>query len=175
MRRLLFKFFSKAFTPGENLCEVLDNNGKTLALLSAPEIKAQNLRHRSVALLVRNLGIRYLLRISDDVFGFFAYAPLPAKFAADEFCTELLQAYMPQPWQKSAESPKFIKIFEPCKKTGNSFVSVFEIAISNAAAQTIANGHSEFLFADYGEITALARREYSFHPLLLPILEHLSN
>lgn len=69
-----------------NLCEALDGDGRPLCLMPAPELARQNLRRREAAACLHDGRGRLALRRGDAGFGFFVHAPVPAGYAAEDFC-----------------------------------------------------------------------------------------
>ena len=146
----------------ETLREVVDEADTPFCLMPEEHLLRQGLRHRAVALLLRD-G-RMLLRPHPRSGWEFSSLALPwAMEAAEDCCRRLLET----DWALRATSPRLLRRVDACAETGMAFLTLFETRISAAAARVFAAEGLPLL--DGIELAGLARQE---EPLLSPLLRH---
>lgn len=148
--------------------EVVDENNTPLCLLAEESILNQGLRHRAVALLIRDHAGRLLLRPQPDAcWGFSSFAlPLPGE--ASEDCARRLLA---EEWKLPELAPRPICRVDACAETGMAFLTLFEARISSTQATALATPGKAcpdgLPLVDAIELAGLADQE---PPLLSPLL-----
>lgn len=154
----------------ETLREVVDEADTPFCLMSEEHLLRQGLRHRAVALLLRDGAGRMLLRPHPRSGWEFSSLALPwAMEAAEDCCRRLLET----DWALRATSPRLLRRVDACAETGMAFLTLFETRISAAAARAFAAPGvitpEGLPLLDGIELAGLARQE---EPLLSPLLRH---
>lgn len=152
------------------LREVVDEADTPLCLMPEDHLLRQGLRHRVVALLLRDATGRMLLRPHPRSGWEFSSLALPrAMEAAEDCCRRLLAA----DWKLPATSPRLLRRVDARAETGMAFLTLFEARVSAAAARTLAAPGvitpEGLPLLDAIELAGLARQE---DPLLSPLLRH---
>lgn len=145
---------------GENVCEVLDENGKTLCLMTPEAITAQRLPHRSCALLLWHAGKWILRRSGDGLFDFCVRGMLPGFESGEDYCRSLA-GFCPT----QTIMPVLLGTYLPGPESGNSVCGIY-FAPVNAAFQF---EDPDFLPVDGNGLKALAMRGH-----IAPFLAHLA-
>lgn len=152
------------------LREVVDEADTPFCLMPETLLLRQGLRHRAVALLLRDPAGRMLLRPHPRNGWEFSSLALPrAGEAAEDCCRRLLGT----DWGLGTATPRLLRRADACAETGMAFLTLFEARVSAAAARALAApgaAQPEGLpLLDAIELTGLARQE---EPLLSPLLRH---
>lgn len=155
-------------SPGSALREVVDEADRPFCLLPEAAILRQGLRHRAVALILRDSSGRALLRPDGHAGWDFSSRALPhALEAAEDCCRRLLAA----DWRLDAVRPRKLRRVEASPETGMAFLSIFTARIPVATAQALAVpgviAPEGIPLLDAEELAGLARQQ---PPLLSPLL-----
>lgn len=149
------------------LREVVDEADRPLCLLPEAAILRQGLRHRAVALLLRDHAGRTLLRPGRAGWDFSSRA-LPQAFEAVEDCCRRLLA---QDWKLEGLAPRVLRRVEARPETGMAFLTVFTARITDAMARALSVpgvlAPDGIPLVDAVELHGLAGQE---PPLLSPLL-----
>ena len=154
-------------SPGPALREVMDEADRPLCLLPESAILRQGLRHRSVALLLRDSAGRALLRPGADGWDFSSRALPHALEAVEDCCRRLLA----QDWKLENLAPRRLRSVAAAPETGMAFLSIFTARIPAATARELALpgviAPEGLPLVDAEELAGLAGQE---PPLLAPLL-----
>ncbi|MDE7241206.1 NUDIX hydrolase [Desulfovibrio sp.] len=157
-------------SPGPALREVVDEADRPLCLLPEAAILRQGLRHRAVALLVRDSAGRALLRPDLQRCWDFSSRALPHALEAPEDCCRRLLA---TDWKLDSLAPRRLRRVAACPETGMAFLTIFTARIPAATARELARpavlAPEGLPLLDAAELAGLARQE---PPLLAPLLLH---
>lgn len=152
------------------LREVMDEADTPFCLMPEALLLRQGLRHRAVALLLRDPAGRALLRPHPrNGWGFSSLALPRVMEATEDCCRRLLAA----DWDLGTATPRLLRRVDACAETGMAFLTLFEARVSAAAARTLAAPGAAMPeglpLLDAIELAGLARQEA---PLLSPLLRH---
>lgn len=152
------------------LREVVDETDRPLCLMPEASLLRQGLRHRAVALLLRDPAGRALLRPQPQNGWEFSSLALPrALEAAEDCCRRLLVT----DWDLGTAAPHLLRRADACAETGMAFLTLFEARISAATARALAApgvmAPEGLPLLDGIELAGLAHQEA---PLLSPLLRH---
>ena len=154
-------------SPGPALREVVDEADHPLCLLPEASILRQGLRHRVMALLLRDTAGRALLRPCADGWDFSSRELPHALEAAEDCCRRLLAA----DWRLDGPAPRVLRRVAACPETGMAFLTIFTARIPAATARELALPGvltpEGIPLLDAEELAGLARQE---PPLLSPLL-----
>ena len=155
-------------SPGPALREVVDEADRPLCLLPEASILRQGLRHRAVALLLRDSAGRALLRPDAPTGWDFSSRALPqALEAAGDCCRRLLAA----DWKLDALAPRVLRRVAASPETGMAFLTIFTARIPAATARALAMpgalAPEGIPLLDAEELAGLAGQD---PPLLSPLL-----
>lgn len=150
------------------LREVVDEADRPLCLLPEAALLRQGLRHRAVALLLRDSAGRALLRPGPRAgWGFSSFALPHALEAVEDCCRRLLAA----DWQLESLVPHALRRVDACAATGMAFLTIFTARIPAATARALAVpgvvAPEGLPLLDDVELRGLAGQE---PPLLSPLL-----
>lgn len=149
------------------LREVVDEADSPLCLLAEGAILRQGLRHRAVALLLRDSGGRALLRPGADGWDFSSRTLPHALEAVEDCCRRLLAA----DWKLESLAPRRLRRVAPSPETGMAFLNIFTARIPAATARELARpgvlAPEGLPLVDAEELAGLAEQE---PPLLSPLL-----
>ena len=162
-----------AAPPGEisgTLREVVDESDRPFCLMPEALVLRQGLRHRAVALLLRDPAGHALLRTHPrNGWGFSSLALPRARESAEDCCRRLLVT----DWDLGTATPRLLRRADACAETGMAFLTLFEARVSAATARMLAAPGAimpEGLpLPDAIDLAGLARQE---EPLLSPLLRH---
>lgn len=146
------------------LCEVLDENNRPLCLVSHGEALAQGLRHRALAVLLRERGGRFILRGNGDIFGFFHFSFIPYGIAAEDAARAAIAARLPVDESFPAASMGRIA---PCPESRGAIVDLFVADVPRHVAPELENNAREWLFLKKDELAAFGENS-----MLDPFLRH---
>ena len=153
--------------PSPALREVVDEADRPFCLLPEAALLRQGLRHRAVALLLRDRAGRTLLRPAPQGWEFSSLA-LPLAFEAVEDCCRRLLA---ADWRLPDLNPRVLRRVEASPETGMAFLTIFTARIPEATARALAVpgalAPEGLPLLDAVELAGLARQE---PPLLSPLL-----
>lgn len=151
-----------------SLREVVDEGDRPLCLLPEAALLRQGLRHRAVALLVRDRAGRALLRPREGAGWDFSSHALPLALEAGEDCCRRL---LDTEWGLAGLAPRELRRVEACPETGMAFLTLYVARISNAAARQLAapgpHAPEGLPLLDAVELAGLARQR---PPVLSPLL-----
>lgn len=154
--------------PGPALREVVDEADRPLCLLSEAALLRQGLRHRAVALIVRDSAGRALLRPDAHMRWDFSSRALPHVLEAAEDCCRRLLA---TDWRLVDLAPRELCRVGASPETGMAFLTIFTARIPAATARELARpgvlAPEGLPLLDAVELQGLARQE---PPLLSPLL-----
>ena len=154
-------------SPGPALREVVDEADRPLCLLAEAAILRQGMRHRAVALLLRDNAGRALLRPGADGWDFSSRALPQAMEATEDCCRRLLETE----WRLAGLAPRVLSRVDACAETGMAFLTIFTARIGVATARELALpgvlAPEGVPLVDAEELQGLARQE---PPLLAPLL-----
>lgn len=155
-------------SPGPALREVVDAADRPFCLLPEAAILRQGLRHRAVALLLRDSAGRALLRPDAPGGWDFSSRAIPqALEAAGDCCRRLLAA----DWQLAGLAPRLLRRIPAGPETGMAFLSIFTARIPAPTARALsmpgALRAGGIPLLDPDELAGLASQE---PPLLSPLL-----
>lgn len=152
------------------LREVVDETDTPFCLIPEASLLRQGLRHRAVALLLRDPTGRTLLRPHPQNGWEFSSLALPRAMEASEDCCRRL---LVTDWDLGTASARLLRRADACAETGMAFLTLFEARISAAMAGTLAApgvmAPEGLPLLDGIELAGLARQEA---PLLSPLLRH---
>lgn len=152
-----------------DLREVVDEANAPLCLLPEATLLRQGLRHRAVAVLLRDRAGRTLLQPHAGGWNFSAYALPRAREAAEDCCRRLLGAE----WNLPELAPRVLARVDACAATGMAFLTLFTARVTDAAARALAapgaTAPEGLPLLDAVELAGLARQE---PPVLAPLLRH---
>lgn len=155
-------------SPGPALREVVDEADRPLCLLREAALLRQGLRHRAVALLLRDSVGRALLRPDEHLGWDFSSRALPHALEAVEDCCRRLLA---TDWKLGSLAPRLLGRVAASPETGMAFLSIFTARIPAATARELALpgvlAPEGIPLVDAEELAGLARQE---PPLLAPLL-----
>lgn len=155
----------------DTLREVVDEANAPLCLMSEMALLRQGLRHRAVALLLRDQTGRALLRPQSPNCWEFSSRALPrAMESAEECCRRLLETE----WGLPTLIPRILRRVDACVETSMAFLTLYTAHISNATARALAMpgviDPDGLPLLDAIELAGLADQE---PPLLSPLLRHV--
>ncbi|MBD5647858.1 MAG: NUDIX hydrolase [Desulfovibrio sp.] len=154
-------------SPGPALREVVDEADRPLCLLAEAAILRQGLRHRAVALILRDNAGRALLRTGTDGWDFSSRALPHALEAVEDCCRRLLAA----DWKLESLAPRRLRRVAASPETGMAFLNIFTARIPTATARELARpgvlAPEGIPLVDAEELAGLAEQE---PPLLSPLL-----
>lgn len=169
-------FRSRAPAPGRrsrlsaSLREVVDEANAPFCLLPEAVLLRQGLRHRAVALILRDTTGRTLLRGAPGTRWDFSSFALPLALEAAEDCCRRLLA---TDWDLPDAAPRVLARPGASPETGMAFLTLFTTRISAAAARALAapsvGAPGGLPLLDAVELEGLAAQE---PPLLTPLLRH---
>ena len=119
---------------GPALREVVDEGDRPLCLLPEAALLRQGLRHRAVALILRDSRGRMLLRPGQAGWDFSSWALPQAMEAAEDCCRRFLEA----DWGLTGAAPRILRRVEACAETAMAFLTIFTARITPAAARELA-------------------------------------
>lgn len=155
-------------SPGPALREVVDEADRPLCLLPEAALLRQGLRHRAVALLLRDTAGRALLRPDEQMGWDFSSRALPHALEAVEDCCRRLLA---TDWKLASLAPRLLRRVAASPETGMAFLSIFTARIPAATARELAMpgvlAPEGLPLLDAVELAGLAAQE---PPLLAPLL-----
>ncbi|MDE6734395.1 MAG: NUDIX hydrolase [Desulfovibrio sp.] len=156
-------------TPGPALREVVDAADRPLCLLPEAVLLRQGLRHRAVALILRDTSGRALLRPGADGWDFSSRALPQAMEAVEDCCRRLLKTE----WNLAGIAPRVLRRVDACAETGMAFLTLFTARIPVATAREMALpgvlAPEGLPLLDAVELAGLAEQE---PPILAPLLRH---
>lgn len=156
-------------SPGPALREVVDEADRPLCLLPEAVLLRQGLRHRAVALILRDSAGRMLLRPGAAGWDFSSRALPQAMEAAEDCCRRLLEAE----WRLPELTPRLLRRVDACAGTGMAFLTLFTARIAAAAARELAApgalAPGGLPLLDAVELAGIAGQE---PPILAPLLLH---
>lgn len=148
----------------------MDEANAPLCLLPEAVLLRQGLRHRAVALLLRDTQGRALLRPRPETGWDFSSFALPlAQEATEDCCRRLLAT----DWDLPDAAPRVLARVDSSPETGMAFLTIFTTRLSDAAARALAapsvGAPAGLPLLDAVELAGLAAQE---PPLLTPLLRH---
>lgn len=150
------------------LREVVDEADRPLCLLPEAALLRQGLRHRAVALLLRDNAGRALLRPDAPSGWDFSSRALPLAFEAVEDCCRRLLAH---DWKLAGLAPHALRRVAASPETGMAFLTIFTARVPDATARELAApgvlAPEGLPLLDGVELTGLAAQ---VPPLLSPLL-----
>ncbi|MDE7370830.1 MAG: NUDIX hydrolase [Desulfovibrio sp.] len=156
-------------TPGPALREVVDAADRPLCLLPEAVLLRQGLRHRAVALILRDTSGRALLRPGADGWDFSSRALPQAMEATEDCCRRLLETE----WHLPGIAPRVLRRVGACAETGMAFLTIFTARIPAATAREMALpgvlAPEGLPLLDAVELAGLAEQD---PPILAPLLRH---
>ena len=154
---------------GPALREVVDEAGRPLCLLPEAVLLRQGLRHRAVALAIRDAKGRTLLRPGAEGWDFSSRALPQAMEAMEDCCRRLLEAE----WRLTGLAPRVLRRVDACAETGMAFLTIFTARVPAATARELAApgvlAPEGLPLLDAVELAGLAGQE---PPILTPLLHH---
>ena len=149
------------------LREVVDEADRPLCLLAEAAILRQGLRHRAVALILRDTAGRALFRPGADGWDFSSRALPQAMEATEDCCRRLLETE----WRLAGLAPRVLRRVDACAETGMAFLTIFTARIGVATARELALpgvlAPEGLPLVDAEELAGLAEQG---PPLLSPLL-----
>ena len=146
----------------------MDERNAPFCLLPEAVLLRQGLRHRAVALLLRDSTGRTLLRAGPDGRWDFSSFALPLALEAAEDCCRRLLA---TDWALPDAAPRVLARLGASPGTGMAFLTLFTTRISDATARALAapsvGAPGGLPLLDAVELAGLAAQE---PPLLSPLL-----
>lgn len=146
----------------------MDEADRPLCLLPEAAILRQGLRHRAVALLIRDTEGRALVRPDAPDGWDFSSRAIPLALEAGADCCRRLLA---RDWKLAGLAPRVLRRIPAGPETGMAFLTIYTARIPAATAQALAHpgalhdGGVPLL--DFDELAGLANQE---PPLLSPLL-----
>ena len=156
-------------SPGPALREVVDEADRPLCLLPEASLLRQGLRHRAVALILRDGAGRMLLRPGPAGWDFSSRALPQAMEATEDCCRRLLEAE----WRLAGLAPRVLRRVDACAETGMAFLTIFTARVTEATARVLAApgalAPEGLPLLDAVELAGIAGQE---PPVLAPLLRH---
>lgn len=132
--------------------EVLDQSGRTLCVLPARDVLRQKLRHRSVAIILRDGRGRLLLTGSPATgWSFSAAAALPAWESGESHAEKLAGLA----WPGCRGRFHLIGSCQPCPENGNALAMIFELHVTPVWLDHLAADREKHLLLDHDSLRGL--------------------
>ncbi|MDR2851184.1 MAG: NUDIX hydrolase [Desulfovibrio sp.] len=133
--------------------EVVDSRNTPICIMNSREVARQGLRHRMVALILRDTAKRMLLSCHTETtaYNFSSFAPVYAGQSYEACAQNILQ----NEWSITSKRLLFFGIYPPCPENRHTFTAIFEVRLRTAQTEAIAQNMERHLLLDHDELKGL--------------------